>query len=305
MFELMRGRVVSATAGKDSAFVLRFNQAFTLMLLAVPFGAVIFAIVLLVVNPPGVMDLALLASFFFATALGISVGFHRLITHGAFKTNPVVKAVLLIFGTWAIQGAAITWASIHSKHHALSDDEGDPHTPVKSFWKGHMGWLFTTLRGEPEQYAQSQLKDPMVMFFSRTALWWAILGLVLPGLIGAGFLGWSWTGFLWGGLVRLFLVHHATWGVNSVCHTFGSRPFDAGGKDVSTNHWIFGLLASGEGWHNNHHAFPRSAFIGLRWREVDLGGYVIRLMRLVGLARDVNSPSKQDIEAKRRAPVAT
>ena len=239
-------------------------------------------------------DLALLASFYLATSLGVTVGFHRMLTHRSFETNPVLRAIFLILGTWSIQGAAISWAAIHNKHHVHSDTEKDPHSPIRSFFHAHVGWLLGTERAEPERFAKAQLSDPIVMFVSRTAFWWAVLGLLLPFLIG------GWSGFLWGGLVRVFLVHHVTWSVNSICHTFGQRPFKhENDPDQSTNNVAVGLLAMGEGWHNNHHAFPRSAMHGLKWWQVDFSGYTIRMLGLMGLAKNIYRVPSQVIAMRR------
>jgi len=144
-----------------------------------------------------------------------------------------------------------------------------------------MGWLMHFDRVELDVYAKTQLKDPITMFISRTAFWWVVLGLVIPFLIG------GWSGLLWGGIVRIFLVHHVTWSVNSICHIFGSRPYKISGSDQSTNNWVVGLFAMGEGWHNNHHAFPRSAFHGLRPWEIDVSGYVIRVLGVLRLAKNI------------------
>jgi stearoyl-CoA desaturase (delta-9 desaturase) len=190
----------------------------------------------------------------------------------------------------ALEGPALEWAATHLKHHANADQEGDPHSPVEGLFHAHLGWLLRDGDIDQRAYGDSLKNDPIVSFMSRTFILWVGLSLLLPFGIG-GFLGGSWsisgalTGFLWGGLVRIFLVHHVTWSVNSICHTFGRREFET--KDRSRNEWIIGLLAFGEGWHNNHHAFPRSAFHGLRWWQFDLSGYLIRLLEQTGLARDV------------------
>jgi stearoyl-CoA desaturase (delta-9 desaturase) len=213
------------------------------------------------------------------TALGVTMGFHRMLTHRSFKPNPVIKFILLVFGSMALEGAALEWAATHVKHHSLSDREGDPHSPIEGFFHAHVGWLFKDRMADPKVYCRNLVNDPMVMFVSRTFLLWVVLSLIIPFAIG------GWSGLLWGGLVRIFLTHHVTWSVNSVCHTFGRRDFETG--DQSHNEWLVGLLAFGEGWHNNHHAFPRSAFHGMRWWQFDLSGYIIWLLERVGLVREV------------------
>ncbi len=179
----------------------------------------------------------------------------------------------------ALEGPALAWAATHIKHHAQADHEGDPHSPVEGFWHAHMGWFFKNEWGDPNVYCPHLLRDRLVVFISHTFLLWAALGLALPLALG------GWSGLLWGGLVRVFLSHHVTWSVNSVCHMFGKRAFET--PDQSRNVWVVGLLAAGEGWHNNHHAFPRSAFHGLRWWQVDLSGYLIWALERLRLAREV------------------
>jgi stearoyl-CoA desaturase (delta-9 desaturase) len=211
--------------------------------------------------------------------IGVTVGFHRMLTHRSFRPHPVVKFLLLVFGSMSLEGAALEWAATHVKHHAQADREGDPHSPVEGFFHAHLGWLFKDKMADPNVYCKNLVNDPIVVFVSRTFMVWVVLSLIIPYAIG------GWSGLLWAGLVRIFLVHHVTWSVNSVCHTFGMREFET--NDKSRNEWVVGLLAFGEGWHNNHHAFPRSAFHGLHWWQFDLSGYLIRLLERTGLATEV------------------
>jgi stearoyl-CoA desaturase (delta-9 desaturase) len=250
-----------------------------LVVVVVPFLATLLAIWLLWQRAVNWTDLALLVAFNLLAGLGITVGFHRMLTHRSFQPNPVVKFIFLVLGSMAVEGPALEWAATHIKHHAHSDREGDPHSPVEGFWHAHMGWMFNRSFADPNIYCRNLVKDPIVVFVSRTFIFWVILSLVIPFAIG------GWTGLLWGGLVRIFFTHHITWSVNSVCHTFGKREFET--RDQSRNEWIVGLLGLGEGWHNNHHAFPRSAFHGLHWWQFDLSGYVIWTLERVGLVRDV------------------
>jgi stearoyl-CoA desaturase (delta-9 desaturase) len=233
-------------------------------------------------------DLALLLVFYVLTGLGITVGHHRLLTHRSFETYPWVKGLLLIFGAMAPEGEPGAWASIHLEHHAHSDTDDDPHSPLVSLWHAHLGWMFKRLP-RPDIYGPWLAKDPVVVFVDRTWFIWAALSLIIPFAIG------GWNGLLWGGLVRIFLTHHITWSVNSICHTFGNRRYAT--RDESRNNWVVGLLAFGEGWHNNHHAFPRSAFHGLRWWEVDTSALLIRGLEAVGLAWNVQRVTP---EAERR-----
>jgi len=254
-------------------------RAILLVVVVVPFLATLFAIRLLWERAVQPVDLELLAVMYALSALGVTVGLHRMLTHRSFTAPVVVRAILLILGCLSLEGSPLEWATTHTKHHANSDREGDPHSPMEGFWHAHIGWLFSSPRGEIEIYGKAFTKDPLVMGISRTWLLWAALGLLVPLAIG------GWQGLLWGGLVRIFLTHHVTWSVNSVCHTFGKRPYET--RDASRNEWIVGLLAFGEGWHNNHHAFPRSAFHGLHWWQFDLSGYLIWTLEKLHLATNV------------------
>ena len=244
----------------------------------VPLMATFLAIVLLWQRAVHWSDLALLATLYALVALGVTVGFHRMLTHRSFRPHPIVKCLLLILGSMSCEGPAIEWAATHIKHHAQADREGDPHSPVEGFFHAHIGWMFGE-KVDPNVYCSYLQKDRMVVFISRTFVFWSLLSLLIPFALG------GWTGLLWGGLVRMFLTHHVTWSVNSVCHTFGKREFET--NDRSRNEWVVGLLAFGEGWHNNHHAFPRSAFHGLHWWQFDLSGYLIWTLERLGLAHDV------------------
>jgi len=263
---------------RDRAYDI-LHKSIILALVVIPFLGVLAGIRLLWNRAVDWGDIALMVGLYIPISMGITIGFHRYLTHRGFQTNPVIKAILLILGSMAVEGPANVWATTHRKHHALADQNGDPHSPVDGFWHAHFGWLFGTEKIDEHLYARDLVNDRMVQFISRTFVFWAILTFVIPYLIG------GWTGLLWGGLVRVFLTHHVTWSVNSVCHTFGKRPFST--KDLSRNQWIVGLLALGEGWHNNHHAFPRSALHGLRWWQFDLSGLTIRLMERVRLVANV------------------
>jgi stearoyl-CoA desaturase (Delta-9 desaturase) len=253
-----------------------------------PLLATLYAITTLWQRYINATDLTLLLVFYVLTGLGITVGHHRLLTHRSFETYPWVKGLLLILGAMAPEGEPGAWASIHLEHHAHSDTDEDPHSPLVSLWHAHVGWMFKMLP-RPEIYGPWLAKDPVVVFVDRSWFIWAALSLIIPFAIG------GWSGLLWGGLVRIFLTHHVTWSVNSVCHTFGQRPYNT--RDESRNNWLVGLLAFGEGWHNNHHAFPRSASHGLRWWEVDTSALFIRGLEAVGLAWNVQRVTP---EAERR-----
>jgi stearoyl-CoA desaturase (Delta-9 desaturase) len=258
---------------------MAYSKPFILVAVIVPFLGTVLAIGLLWQHAVHWSDLVLLAIMYTLTAFGIGIGYHRMLTHRSFRPHPVVKLVLLILGTLAIEAPPIEWAAVHIKHHAQSDREGDPHSPLEGLFHAHMGWLFKGNFPAPEVYCRYLLKDRIVVFVNRTFMLWVILSFVILYLLG------GWTGLLWGGLVRIFLGHHVSFSVNSICHTFGKREFET--NDLSHNEWIIGLLAFGEGWHNNHHAFPRSAFHGLHWWQFDFSGYIIWVLELLGLVHDV------------------
>ncbi len=265
-----------------------------LAVVIIPIIAVIYAIFQLWQRAVFASDLIVMGVMYVLVGLGVTVGYHRMLTHRSFKPNPVVEFIFLVLGSMSFEGSALQWASTHIKHHAVADREGDPHSPVEGFWHAHFGWLIKDRDADPNVYGKHLMKDPIIMFVSRTFLVWAILSLVIPFLIG------GWTGLLWGGLVRMFLNHHVTWSVNSVCHTFGKREFET--KDLSRNEWVVGLLAFGEGWHNNHHAFPRSAFHGMHWWQVDFSSYLIMAMEKLGLVKDVYRVPQNLLDRQRLNP---
>ncbi len=291
--------------------VSRLGQIIYLMGIVLPFVGLVVAIVLLWGWGFSWVHAAILAGMYLLTAVGVTVGYHRLFTHKAFKTNRVVTATLAFLGSMAVEGSVLKWAAVHRCHHKHSDDDADPHSPhghgagligmLRGMVHAHMGWL---LQGDPkglERYNPDLRSDRLLSFMGRYWWLWAIMGLVIPAVLG-GLLTWSWTGvllgFLWGGLVRIFLVHHVTWSINSVCHIWGTRPFRS--HDESRNNFIFGLLGLGEGWHNNHHAFPTSARHGLRWWEIDISYLIIRGLEKMRLAWDVKVPEPARIAAKAR-----
>ncbi|GJQ30497.1 MAG: fatty acid desaturase [Phycisphaerae bacterium] len=282
----------------------------------VPMAALAVAIVLSWGTAFDWTQAAIFAGMSLFTALGVTVGFHRLFTHRSFETVAPVKAVLAILGSMAVQGPLLQWVGEHRRHHQHSDGESDPHSPhqhaggswgegfmgtLRGFFHAHMGWLFAGhVRGTGRVIGDLRA-DAMLVAISRSFIWWVVLGLVLPAVLG-GLITMSWKGallgFLWGGLVRVLVNHHITWSVNSVCHLWGSSPFRSG--DESRNNAVVGVLALGEGWHNNHHAFPTSARHGLHWWEVDLSYWVIKLLEVLGLAWKVRVPDPVRREAKRR-----
>ncbi|MBV9279627.1 MAG: acyl-CoA desaturase [Chloroflexi bacterium] len=269
------------------------TKVVTLVAVVVPFVATVVAVVTLWQRDVVPADIALLVGFYLAAGFGITIGFHRFATHRSYQSGPVVKFLLLALGSLAVEGPVLQWVATHWKHHRLADKPGDPHSPLEGLLHAHIGWMFKDGRGLVERDAKHLLKDPIAVLVSRTFPIWAAIGLVVPYLVD------GWRGVLWGGLVRIFITHHVTWSVNSVCHQFGRRSFDT--PDCSRNEWLVGLLGLGEGWHNNHHAFPESAFHGLRWYEVDLSGYLIRLLERARLISGVRRVSRERMERKRSA----
>jgi len=272
------------------------NQASTLIGVVLPLLAVILAAVMTWEQLTTWRDIAILAMMYVLAGLGITVGFHRMLTHRSFEAHPAARCVLLALGSMAGLSGPIRWASIHIQHHAHSDEEGDPHTPLKGLFHAHMGWFLAGFEDDPRTYGSWLQNDPLVRFFERTFWYWTALGFLIPYLLG------DWTGVLWGGWVRVFLAHHMTFSVNSICHTFGQAPFETG--DRSRNQWLVGLLAFGEGWHNNHHAFPRSALHGLCWWQIDLSAYLIVALERTGLAWNVHrvAPAAQEVRRVKPAP---
>ena len=261
-----------------------------LIIVVLPFLGTLLAIWLLWQRMVHWSDLTLFAAMYFIAGFGETVGFHRMLTHRSFQASPVVKFVLLVCGTMAIQGPPIDWAAIHIKHHAQADREGDPHSPLDGLFHAHIGWFFGKIDADPHIYCPHLFKDRLVVFVSHTAWVWSLLSLFIPLLLG------GWTGLIWGGMVRMFLSSHTAWSVNSICHTFGQRSFHT--NDRSRNQWTVALLGLGEGWHNNHHAFPRSAFHGLHWWQIDLSGYLIWLLERPGLIYDVQRVSPEQLRQR-------
>jgi len=267
----------------------------TLLGVCIPPLGVALAIVLLWNALVGWTDLVVLALMYLVSALGITVGFHRLLTHRSFDTYPFVRRVFAVLGSLAVQGAVIAWVADHRKHHTFADEEGDPHSPhvgstgVRGLWHAHVGWLFRDQGcADWRRYARDLVSDPGMRAITRAFPLIALASLALPALLGFVLTGSAFaalTGFLWGGLVRIFLVHHVTWSINSICHLFGRRRFAT--DDRSGNVAWLALPTLGESWHHNHHAFPRSASHGLRWWELDPSGLVIRLLERLGLAWNV------------------
>jgi stearoyl-CoA desaturase (delta-9 desaturase) len=284
------------------------NRTLTGTITAVPFIALLVVAWQLWTDLLFWSDLIVFAIMYVSTGLGITVGFHRLFTHRAFKTKKGVRATLAILGSAAIEGPIISWVADHRKHHAFADLPGDPHSPhvdhgnglrgaLRGLLHAHVGWLFIhTQRGRHERYAPDLMADPTIRWVNKWFFAWAIGGLLAAFALGwliGGTLHTALTGLLWGGAVRMLVLHHVTYSINSLCHFFGRRSFET--RDESRNLAWLSLLSFGEAWHNNHHAFPTSAVHGFRRWQLDSSAAVIWVLEKTGLAWDVVrvSPEKQ------------
>jgi len=292
--------------------VTRLERNVNVAAVVIPFLGVLASAVLLWNSLLGPRDLALFAVLYLLTGLGITVGFHRLLTHRAFQTHSWVRYGFAVLGSLALEGSVIDWVADHRKHHTFPDEEGDPHSPhvhdgsglrgmLRGLWHAHAGWLFSTHgQASSRRYARDLVEDPAMRRINRAFPWLALVSLALPAMLGFAISGGSLlaalTAFIWAGLARIFLVHHVTWSINSICHFFGRRRFDI--EDRSTNVFWLALPSLGEAWHHNHHAFPRSAYHGLRWYEFDPSGWVIAAMAKLGLAWDVERVNHEKELAK-------
>ena len=288
------------------------ERRITIAAVIVPFVGFLAAIVLLWGGLVSARDLAIFAVMYVLVGFGITIGFHRLLTHRSFEAPTPVRAALAILGSMSLQGAVIHWVADHRKHHTFADEEGDPHSPhthegdgwrgvLKGMWHAHTGWLFDRKeRASARRFARDLRSEPAMRFVDRYFPLWVLLGLVLPFAAGlalsGGELTAGLTALLWGGLVRIFVLHHATWSVNSICHIYGKRPFVT--DDESRNNWAVAFVSLGEGWHHNHHAFPTSAKHGLGRAQFDPSYVLIRAMERLGLARNVKRPRPSDMAGK-------
>ena len=256
------------------------------------------------------IDMGALLAMYGLTVIGVEVGFHRYFSHKSFDAHPSVRWLLGILGSMAAQGPVIYWAANHRRHHQFSDRRGDPHSPylhgqgfraqAAGLWHAHMGWIFNHETPNPGFFTKDMRRDPLIGHLDRHYLVWIGLGLLIPA-IAVGWLTQSWmglgAGLLWGGLVRIFLVNQGTtFIVNSVCHALGRRTFKTG--DYSANNIWLALPTFGGSWHNNHHAFPHSAITGLEWWQLDLSGWVIRMLKRIGLAWNVKQPTRKMIQLR-------
>jgi stearoyl-CoA desaturase (delta-9 desaturase) len=288
------------------------HKLINLIVLPLPLVGLIVAIVLLWHRAIGPLELGLMGGMYVITCLGVTLGYHRMLTHRAFESSRAFRALIAACGSMAVEGSVIRWVADHRKHHAYTDHEGDPHSPhlhgpgfwgtVKGLWHAHMGWLFQTVgTAERERYAPDLVKDGTMRVIDKLFLLFVVLGLAIPFAIGwgvSGSLATGLTALLWGGFVRIFVLHHVTWSINSICHFVGRRRFDV--DDESRNVFWLAHLSMGEAWHHNHHAFPTSAFHGLRLGErlADPTGLVIAGLEKLGVVWNVVRVAPERQQAK-------
>ncbi|MFF0445596.1 acyl-CoA desaturase [Streptomyces sp. NPDC004609] len=298
----------SATLGGDSKRSI--EQITLLLFITVPFLAVLAAVPLAWGRGVSWLDLGLMAAMYFIGCHGITVGFHRYFTHGAFKARRPLRIALAVAGSLAVEGPLVRWVADHRKHHKFSDAEGDPHSPwrfgetvpalLKGLWWAHIGWMFDEEQTPQQKYAPDLIKDPAIRRISRHFVFYTVVSLGIPPLVG-GLVTMSWwgafTAFFWGSLVRVALLHHVTWSINSICHAVGKRPFKS--RDRSGNVWWLAVLSCGESWHNLHHADPTSARHGVLRGQVDSSARLIRWFERLGWAYDVRWPTASRISSRR------
>jgi stearoyl-CoA desaturase (delta-9 desaturase) len=284
----------------------------TLLVVGLPVAGVVIVCTAVLHSSVTAVNLSLLGIFYLITAMGITAGFHRLHTHRSFTASPVLRASLAIAGSMAFEGGVISWIAAHRRHHAFSDQPGDPHSPyeyggglvgrVRGVVHAHMGWLFRADSTSVEQYAPDLKAEPMMVAIDRAFPLLCVLSLGLPTLAGyllTGTANGALTALLWGGLVRVFLLHHVTWSVNSLCHLYGSRPFTLRRADRATNLWPLAVVSMGDSWHNLHHSDPTCARHGVDRHQLDIAAGFIRICEKFGWATDVRWPTQARIEARR------
>ena len=291
------------------------EQSLVIAFMIIPVVALVVAVALTWGWGLSLLDVVIATIAYFGTGLGVTVGFHRHFTHKSFKATRPLKVALAVTGSLAFQGSIVSWVADHRRHHAFSDKEGDPHSPwlfgtgplaiARGFWHAHMGWLFDRDKTNARRFAPDLLADRDVAAVDRQFVLLTAVSLGVPALLG-GLLSWSWwgalTAFLWGGLVRVGLLHHVTWSINSICHMAGRRPF--GTRDRSANVWWLAVLSFGESWHNLHHADPTCARHGVKRGQIDMSARLIWLFEKFGWVHSVRWPTPQRLERLARRNTA-
>ncbi len=300
-------RGVSGAAARSR----RLERRVALVSIVAPFLGTVVAIVSLWGYAIGPRELGLLAVMYSISVVGLGLGYHRYFSHASFQTSAAGRALLAILGSISAEGPPLYWAAIHRRHHQFSDRPGDPHSPnlhgdgvgglLRGLWHAHTGWLFVHESTDWSRWVPDLLRDRMLFRINQLYFLWIALGLAIPAAIGgalSGTLEGAALGFLWGSAVRIFLVHHMTWSVNSISHVWGARPYES--RDSSCNNPLIAVMTFGDGWHNNHHAFPTSAFHGLEWWEIDVTNYLILALEATGLIWKVNHPPEKARRRPRR-----
>lgn len=294
----------------------RWEQVALMLFIVVPLAATVAAVPLLWGRWINWTDVIIAAVFYAISGHGITIGFHRYFTHGSFKARRGLRIALAVAGSLAIEGPVIRWVADHRRHHAFSDKDGDPHSPwrfgtsfgalCKGLYYAHVGWLFDVEQTSQERFAPDLLADADVVAVHRAFPTLVAVTMILPAVIG-GLVTMSWSGavqaFFWASLVRVCLLHHVTWSINSICHMFGKRPFAS--RDKATNVWWLALPSMGESWHNLHHADPTCARHGVNRGEVDTSARLIWLFERFGWAYDVRWPRPERLAGKRIGAGAT
>ncbi len=257
----------------------------------------------------GWSDVGIAAGFYLVSSLGVTVGYHRYFTHGAFKAKRALRIALALAGSLASQGSVVAWVADHRRHHAFSDRDGDPHSPwlfgtspvaiARGFWHAHMGWLFERDKTNAERFAPDLLADKDIQLVDKLFVPMTVVTLALPAVLG-GLITMSWwgavTALFWAGFVRVAFLHHITWSVNSICHMIGSRPFVS--RDKASNFWPLAIVSMGESWHNSHHADPTGARHGVMRGQIDISARVIWIFEKFGWAWNVRWPRPDRLAAK-------
>ena len=289
----------------------KIQRIVILVLTVLPLAGFAFAVFNFWGNGLSLVDAGIGLFFYYFTGLGVTIGYHRLFTHQSFVARRPLKIALAIAGSMSVQGAIIDWVGTHRRHHAFSDKEGDPHSPhldddetikgtIRGLWHAHIGWLSAPELTDNERWAPDLVADKDIMRIHKRFGTLTLLSFALPALLG-GLITWSLEGavtaFLWGSLARIFVLHHVTWSINSICHFFGERPFRS--NDRSTNNWPLAIISFGESWHNGHHAFPTSAVHGIGRGQVDPTAAMIRLFEKMKLASRVKLVSPKQLAQKK------
>jgi stearoyl-CoA desaturase (delta-9 desaturase) len=285
----------------------RIEQVLLALFIVVPLMAVAAAVPVMWGWGLGWHDVVIAFVMYAISGHGITVGYHRYFTHGSFKAPRPVRVALAVAGSLAIEGPVIRWVADHRRHHAYSDKEGDPHSPwrygndlkalTKGMWHAHIGWLFDIEQTNQERFAPDLLADPDIAKVDKAFMRLTAVTLLLPPLVGFLWGGFAWqaaaTAFFWGSLVRVALLHHTTWSINSICHTIGQRPFRT--RDRATNVWWLAVMSMGESWHNMHHADPTAARHGVLRGQLDSSARIIWAMEKLRLVREVRWPTRERI----------